>query len=68
MEESKQLDDVCRRQATIPYLRIGILPAWWYRVFYIYTAAMILAVSTLRLDLFAPSEIIDSWEKALLLF
>lgn len=29
---------------------------------------MILAVSTLRPDLFAPSEIIDSWEKALLLF
>ncbi|KAL5603463.1 hypothetical protein FOVSG1_006213 [Fusarium oxysporum f. sp. vasinfectum] len=47
---------------------VGVLPAWWYRVFYIYTAAMILAVSTLRPDLFAPSEIVDTWEKALLLF
>ncbi|KAJ6058316.1 C6 transcription factor [Penicillium canescens] len=47
---------------------IGMLPAWWYRVFYIYTAATILAVSTLRPDIFTHAETINSWEEALLLF
>lgn len=45
-----------------------ILPAWWYRVFYTYTAAMVLAVSTLRLDLFPRSMTEGAWRDALMIF
>lgn len=44
-----------------------ILPAWWYRVFYTYTAAMILAVSTLRQDLFPRSTTEVAWKDALMI-
>ncbi|KAJ9151385.1 Fungal specific transcription factor [Pleurostoma richardsiae] len=46
---------------------IGVLPLWWYRVFYIYTAATILAAATLRPAQFPRSEISESWNQALLL-
>jgi len=46
---------------------ISMLPAWWYRAFYVYTAAMVLAVSTLRLDLFPRSSTQPAWENSLTL-
>lgn len=46
---------------------INMLPAWWYRVFYTHTAAMVLAVSTLRPDLFPRSSTQTAWENALAL-
>ncbi|KAH7304669.1 fungal-specific transcription factor domain-containing protein [Stachybotrys elegans] len=44
-----------------------MMPAWWYRVFYTYTAGMVLAVSTLRRDLFPRSATQTAWENALAL-
>ncbi|KFA56239.1 hypothetical protein S40293_00027 [Stachybotrys chartarum IBT 40293] len=32
---------------------IGLLPAWWYRVYYVYTAATVLIAAKLRPDVFA---------------
>jgi hypothetical protein len=46
----------------------GVLPAWWYRMFYIHTAATVLAVSGLRPDLFPISETCGAWESAIGLF
>lgn len=46
----------------------AILPAWWFRVFYTYTAAMVLAVSTLRLDLFPRSATEVAWKDAMTIF
>ncbi|OAL57103.1 hypothetical protein IQ07DRAFT_582349 [Pyrenochaeta sp. DS3sAY3a] len=46
----------------------SILPTWWFRVFYTYTAAVVLAVSPLRQDLFPRSETQTAWENALALF
>lgn len=45
-----------------------ILPAWWFRVFYTYTAAMVLAVSTLRLDLFPRPTTEVAWRDAMIIF
>lgn len=46
----------------------AILPAWWYRMFYTHTAAMVLAVSGLRPDLFPLAETCGPWENAMMLF
>ena len=46
----------------------SMLPAWWYRVSYMYTAAMVLAVSTLRPDLFPRSTTQNAWDNVLVLF
>ncbi|USP77946.1 hypothetical protein yc1106_05220 [Curvularia clavata] len=45
-----------------------ILPAWWFRVYYMYTAAMVLAVSTLRLDMFPRSTTEAAWQNAQMFF
>lgn len=47
---------------------MGVLVVWWYRVFYTYTAAMVLVMSTLRPDIIPRSETHVIWEDALLLF
>ena len=44
---------------------VGLLPAWWYRVYYIYSAATILIATKLRPDLFPPSDIKRSWDEAM---
>ncbi|KAH7078178.1 putative C6 transcription factor [Paraphoma chrysanthemicola] len=46
----------------------SVLPAWWYRVLYAYTAATVLAVSTLRPDLFPRSVTHAAWENVLTFF
>ncbi|PKS12508.1 hypothetical protein jhhlp_000715 [Lomentospora prolificans] len=44
---------------------VGLLPAWWYRVYYIYSAATILIATKLRPDFFAPTDIKRSWDEAM---
>lgn len=44
---------------------MSMLPAWWYRVFYTYTAAMVLAISNLRPDLFPSVTTRGAWDNAL---
>lgn len=44
---------------------IGALPAWWYRVYYVYTAATVLVAAKLRLEVFPGPEIGRSWAQAM---
>lgn len=44
---------------------ITLLPAWWYRVYYIYTAATILLAAELRVEIFAHSSISEHWNMAM---
>ncbi|KAK2029223.1 hypothetical protein LX32DRAFT_663389 [Colletotrichum zoysiae] len=44
---------------------LGLLPAWWYRVFYIYTAATVLVAARLRPAVFSSPDISRSWNQAM---
>ncbi|KAK6209866.1 fungal specific transcription factor [Colletotrichum tabaci] len=44
---------------------LGLLPAWWYRVFYIYTAATVLIAARLRPAVFSALDISRSWNQAM---
>lgn len=44
---------------------IGLLPAWWYRVYYVFSAATILVVAKLRPELFDAQAVTRSWDEAL---
>ncbi|KAM0322186.1 hypothetical protein ACHAQA_009676 [Verticillium albo-atrum] len=44
---------------------IGLLPAWWYRVYYVYSAATILIAAKLRPEIFPAAEIGRSWSQAM---
>ncbi len=44
---------------------VGLLPSWWYRLYYVYSAATILIVAKLRPDAFPMVEIKRSWDKAM---
>lgn len=44
---------------------VGLLPAWWYRLYYVYTAATILVVARLRADFFVEGEVRASWDVAM---
>ncbi|KZL71544.1 fungal specific transcription factor [Colletotrichum tofieldiae] len=44
---------------------LGLLPAWWYRVFYIYTAATVLIAARLRPAVFSSLDIPRSWNQAM---
>ncbi|KAK1995023.1 fungal-specific transcription factor [Colletotrichum falcatum] len=44
---------------------LGLLPAWWYRVFYVYTAATVLVAARLRPAVFSSPEISRSWNQAM---
>ncbi|KAF4922617.1 Sorbicillinoid biosynthetic cluster transcription factor sor3 [Colletotrichum viniferum] len=46
---------------------LGLLPAWWYRVFYIYTAATVLIAARLRPTVFSSLDISKSWNQAMAL-
>ncbi|KAI8963458.1 hypothetical protein F5Y11DRAFT_365044 [Daldinia sp. FL1419] len=43
---------------------IKLLPAWWYRVYYIYTAATILLAASLRVETFAIADLSEHWNMA----
>ncbi|KAH7121526.1 fungal-specific transcription factor domain-containing protein [Dactylonectria macrodidyma] len=44
---------------------VGLLPAWWYRVYYVYSAATVLIAATLRPEVFLATDIGRSWGQAL---
>ncbi|RSL63252.1 hypothetical protein CEP54_005324 [Fusarium duplospermum] len=44
---------------------VGLLPAWWYRVYYVYSAATVLIAAKLRPDVFPAVEIGRSWGQAI---
>ncbi|CAG1969781.1 unnamed protein product [Fusarium graminearum] len=44
---------------------VGLLPAWWYRVYYVYSAATVLIAAKLRPDVFSAVEIGQSWGQAI---
>ncbi|CAK7238453.1 hypothetical protein SEUCBS140593_010703 [Sporothrix eucalyptigena] len=44
---------------------IGLLPAWWYRVYYLYSAASILVLAKLRPDLFPAADTQRAWDQAM---
>ena len=44
---------------------VGLLPAWWYRVYYVYSAATILIVAKLRPDVFPLADINKSLGEAM---
>ncbi|KAF6807257.1 C6 transcription factor [Colletotrichum sojae] len=46
---------------------LGLLPAWWYRVFYIYTAATVLVAARLRPAVFSSLDVARSWNQAMAL-
>jgi hypothetical protein len=46
---------------------VGLLPAWWYRVFYTYTAATVLIAARLRPAMFSTLDIPRSWNQAMAL-
>ncbi|KAJ5679442.1 hypothetical protein N7462_007686 [Penicillium macrosclerotiorum] len=44
---------------------VGLLPAWWYRVYYLYTAATILITARLQPEVFDITVLAQSWRKAM---
>ncbi|KAH6993592.1 fungal-specific transcription factor domain-containing protein [Fusarium venenatum] len=44
---------------------VGLLPAWWYRVYYVYSAATVLIAAKLRPDIFSAAGIGQSWGQAI---
>lgn len=44
---------------------VGLLPAWWYRVYYVYTAATVLIAAKLRPDVFSRADLGRSWGEAM---
>ena len=44
---------------------VGLLPAWWYRVYYVYSAATVLIVAKLRPDVFPLGDINKSLGEAM---
>ncbi|KPM41410.1 hypothetical protein AK830_g5133 [Neonectria ditissima] len=44
---------------------VGLLPAWWYRVYYVYSAATVLIAATLRPEVFLAADIGRSWGQAI---
>ncbi|KAF4964594.1 hypothetical protein FSARC_7500 [Fusarium sarcochroum] len=48
-----------------PDSTVGLLPAWWYRVYYVYSAATVLIAAKLRPDVFSAVELGRSWGQAI---
>ncbi|KAJ6781282.1 hypothetical protein PWT90_05041 [Aphanocladium album] len=47
---------------------VGLLPAWWYRLYYLFSASTVLIAAKLRPDVFPAEEINQSWEQAIHVF
>lgn len=43
----------------------GLLPVWWFRVYYIYIASTVLIAAKLQPDLSMQFEVLEAWEQAL---
>lgn len=44
---------------------VGLLPAWWYRLYYLFAASTVLIAAKLRPDLFQSTDIDRSWKEAI---
>lgn len=44
---------------------VGLLPAWWYRLYYLFAASTVLIAAKLRPDLFPSPDIDRSWKQAI---
>lgn len=44
---------------------VGLLPAWWYRVYYVYTAATVLIAANLRPEIFPASVLGTAWGQSM---
>lgn len=44
---------------------VGLLPAWWYRVYYVYTAAAVLIAANLRPQIFPASVLGTAWSQSM---
>ncbi|OAA59953.1 Fungal specific transcription factor [Cordyceps fumosorosea ARSEF 2679] len=47
---------------------VGLLPAWWYRLYYLFSASTVLIAAKLRPDVFPADDINESWEQAIHVF
>ncbi|ATY63501.1 Fungal specific transcription factor [Cordyceps militaris] len=47
---------------------VGLLPAWWYRLYYLFSASTVLIAAKLRPDVFPADDINQSWEQAIHVF
>lgn len=47
---------------------MGLLPAWWYRLYYLFSASTVLIAAKLRPDIFTTGEVDDSWDQAMQVF
>ena len=47
---------------------VGLLPAWWYRLYYLFSASTVLIAAKLRPDVFPAEDINQSWEQAIHVF
>lgn len=44
---------------------VGMLPAWWYRVYYLFSAATVLIAAKLRTDIFNVQDINQTWNEVM---
>ena len=44
---------------------VGLLPAWWYRVYYVYTAATVLIAANLRPETFPATVLGTAWSQSM---
>ncbi|EFY98046.1 Zn(2)-Cys(6) zinc finger domain protein [Metarhizium robertsii] len=44
---------------------VGLLPAWWYRVYYLFSAATVLIAAKLRTDIINLQDINQAWSEAM---
>lgn len=47
---------------------VGLLPAWWYRLYYLFSASTVLIAAKLRPDVFPSDELHQSWEQSVHVF
>ncbi|KAM3471638.1 hypothetical protein MY8738_009230 [Beauveria namnaoensis] len=47
---------------------VGLLPAWWYRLYYLFSASTVLIAAKLRPDVFPVEGINQSWGQAIHVF
>jgi len=44
---------------------VGLIPAWWYRVYYTHLAATVLIAAKLHPDLSLELEVLEAWDRAI---
>lgn len=47
---------------------VGLLPAWWYRLYYLFSASTVLIAAKLRPDIFDALNVDSFWDEAMRVF